>query len=39
MNINAKDFRVPEGKQGVIEKWATCVEPVYKSKKKCRKIP
>jgi PPK2 family polyphosphate:nucleotide phosphotransferase len=38
MKVNSKDFRVPEGKQVVVEEWPTCVEPVYKSKKEYRKF-
>ena len=38
MKINVKDFRVPEGEKVNLEKWLTLVDPVYKSKKKYRKI-
>ena len=38
MNINVKDFRVPEGEKVNLEKWPTLVDPVYKSKKKYHKI-
>lgn len=38
MNINVKDFRVPEGEKVKLDKWPTRVEPVYKSKKKYHKI-
>jgi len=32
MNIDTKDFRVREGDKVELEKWATAVDPVYKSK-------
>ncbi len=38
MKINAKDFRVPEGKKVNLDKWPTRVKPVYKSKKKYGKM-
>jgi PPK2 family polyphosphate:nucleotide phosphotransferase len=34
MNIDSKDFRVPEGETVDLGKWPTLVEPAYKSKKK-----
>lgn len=37
MNINVKDFQVPEGKTVNLKKWATLVEPVYTSKKNYHK--
>jgi PPK2 family polyphosphate:nucleotide phosphotransferase len=33
MNINVKDFRVPQGRQVRLDKWPTRVKPVYRSKK------
>ncbi|MDI1230285.1 MAG: polyphosphate kinase 2 family protein [Methylobacter sp.] len=38
MKINIKDFRVQEDEKIKLEKWPTCVEPVYKSKKKYHKL-
>src|SRR5664279_4488555 len=38
MKINIKDFRVQEDEKVKLEKWPTCVEPVYKSKKKYHKL-
>jgi len=38
MKINLKDFCVPEGKKVSLKKWPTLVKPVYKSKKKYRKL-
>ena len=34
MNINVKDFRLPEGEKVNLEKWPTLVKPVYTSEKK-----
>ena len=31
MNIDPKDFRVPEGSAVNLKKWATRVDPVYRS--------
>ena len=39
MKINAKDFRVREGKKVKLNKWPTLVKPVYKSKKAYAKLP
>jgi PPK2 family polyphosphate:nucleotide phosphotransferase len=36
--IKSKDFRVPVGKKVNLEKWPTLVRPVYKSKKKYKKL-
>ncbi|MFH1871567.1 MAG: ADP-polyphosphate phosphotransferase [Pseudomonadota bacterium] len=33
MKIDARDFRVPEGKKVILKKWPTLVKPAYKSKK------
>jgi PPK2 family polyphosphate:nucleotide phosphotransferase len=38
MNINVKDFRVPEGEKVKLDQWPTLVEPVYESKKKYHKL-
>ena len=38
MKINVTDFRVPEGATVNLDKWATNVKPVYKSKKKYHKL-
>ncbi|MBK8538115.1 MAG: polyphosphate kinase 2 family protein [Candidatus Competibacteraceae bacterium] len=38
MKINVNDFKVREGEKVNLEKWPTCVEPVYKSKKKYHKL-
>jgi len=38
MKINAKAYRVPEGKAVRLEKWPTLVKPVYKSKKAYAKL-
>lgn len=38
MNINVKDFQVPEGEKVKLDKWPTRVEPVYNSKKQYHKI-
>jgi PPK2 family polyphosphate:nucleotide phosphotransferase len=38
MKINAKDFRVPQGKKVNLDKWPTRVKPVYKSKKNYTKL-
>jgi len=38
MIINIKDFQVQEGEKVKLEKWPTRVDPVYKSKKKYRKL-
>ncbi len=38
MKIDANEFRVPEGKKVNLNKWPTLVKPVYKSKKKYRKL-
>ena len=38
MKINLNNFRVPEGKKVSLKKWPTLVKPVYKSKKKYRKL-
>jgi PPK2 family polyphosphate:nucleotide phosphotransferase len=38
MNINVKDFRVPECEKVNLKKWPTLVDPAYKSKKKYHKI-
>ncbi len=38
MKINSKNFRVPAGKNVKLEKWATLVKPVYKSKKDYTKL-
>ncbi len=38
MNINVKDFRVPEGKTVNLKKWPTMVKPVYTSKKNYREL-
>ena len=38
MKIKSKDFRVPPGKTVNLKKWPTHVAPVYKSKKKYRKL-
>ena len=37
MKLNAKDFRVPEGKKVTLEKWPTIVEPAYDSKRDYQK--
>ena len=34
MKLNAKDYRVPEGKEVKLAKWPTVVEPVYASKRR-----
>jgi PPK2 family polyphosphate:nucleotide phosphotransferase len=36
MHIDPKDFRVPDGKQVRLEKWATDIGPLYKSVKQCK---
>jgi len=33
MKIDSKDFRVPQGKKVELDKWATIVQPICKSKK------
>ena len=38
MQIDTKDFRVGEGDRVDLDKWPTSVDPVYKSKKKYKKI-
>jgi len=38
MRINSKDFRVKEGDEVDLEKWATIVEPVYKSEDQYQKL-
>ncbi|MDO9160800.1 MAG: polyphosphate kinase 2 family protein [Methylococcaceae bacterium] len=38
MKININDFQVKEGEKVNLEKWATLVEPVYKSKKQYHKF-
>ena len=38
MKINVTDFRVPAGAAVNLDKWATNVKPVYKSKKKYHKL-
>jgi PPK2 family polyphosphate:nucleotide phosphotransferase len=38
MKLNSADFRVPEGATVNLDKWATNVKPVYKSKKKYHKL-
>ena len=38
MKINVKDFQVPESENVNLEKWPTCVEPVYESKKQYHKL-
>ncbi|MDQ5879859.1 MAG: hypothetical protein QG638_2596 [Pseudomonadota bacterium] len=38
MKINVKDFQVLEGEKVNLEKWPTCVEPVYESKKTYHKL-
>jgi PPK2 family polyphosphate:nucleotide phosphotransferase len=38
MKIKSKDFRVKEGKKVSLKKWPTLVKPVYKSKKKYKKL-
>ncbi|MCJ7453206.1 MAG: polyphosphate kinase 2 family protein [Steroidobacteraceae bacterium] len=38
MKINCSDFRVPAGKRVNLKKWPTLVKPIYKSKKKYKKL-
>ena len=38
MKIRSKDFRVKEGDEVDLGKWATKVEPVYKSKDQYQKV-
>jgi PPK2 family polyphosphate:nucleotide phosphotransferase len=38
MKIDAKDFRVPEGKKVKLDKWPTLVDPVYGSKKEYKTL-
>jgi polyphosphate kinase 2 (PPK2 family) len=38
MKINAKDFRVQEGKAVKLKKWPTQVKPVYKSKERYQEL-
>jgi PPK2 family polyphosphate:nucleotide phosphotransferase len=38
MHIDPRDFRVPDGKQVRLEKWATDIGPLYKSVKQCKEL-
>ena len=38
MNIKVKDSQVPEGEKVSLKKWPTRVGPVYKSKRKYKKL-
>lgn len=38
MKIDLNDFRVPSGKKIRLNKWATCIEPLYKSKKEYKEL-
>ena len=38
MKIESHAYRVPEGASVKLRKWATIAQPVYKSKRQCRKL-
>jgi polyphosphate kinase 2 (PPK2 family) len=38
MKIHSKDFRVRPGDEVDLRKWPTKVDPVYRSKKQCKKL-
>src|SRR4029077_12491068 len=38
MHIDARDFRVPEGKNVRLKKWPTDIRPLYKSDKQCKDL-